>query len=186
MREHFVYIGSIRLSKHFPSFLSLLVRETLLGQLTSYLHSLRDTFTSLTSSSSQPHPSHSHVHRDPAQIAAAEKLAPPTGRNMPQVVNNVVWSRQMEAKVGVHLASSIHHLLCAWNNSFYRPLPTRQVADTLTTAEALLGDLAGFESFRNDVGRGLGEELREYQREQMDQWSRQTLAAIDHPSEPLR
>ena len=65
-------------------------------------------------------------------------------------------------------------------------LPTRQVADTLTTAEALLGDLAGFESFRNDVGRGLGEELREYQREQMDQWSRQTLAAIDHPSEPLR
>ena len=57
--------------------------------------------------------------------------------------------------------------------------------DTLTTAEALLGDLAGFESFRNE-GRGLGEELREYQREQVDQWSRQTLAAIDHPSEPLR
>ena len=60
-----------------------------------------------------------------------------------------------------------------------------QVSDTLTTAEVLLGDLAGFESFSNE-GRGLGEELREYQREQLDQWSRQTLAAINHSSEPLR
>ena len=60
-----------------------------------------------------------------------------------------------------------------------------QVSDTISTAEALLGDLAGFESFCNE-GRGLGAELREYQREQLDQWSRETLAAIDHPSQPLR
>lgn len=60
-----------------------------------------------------------------------------------------------------------------------------QVSDTISAAEALLGDLAGFESFLNE-GRSLGEELREYQREQVDQWSRQTLAAIDHPSESLR
>ena len=60
-----------------------------------------------------------------------------------------------------------------------------QVSDTISAAEALLGDLAGFESFLNE-GRSLGEELKEYQREQVDQWSRQTLAAIDHPSEPLR
>ena len=59
------------------------------------------------------------------------------------------------------------------------------MSETISTAEALLGDLTGFQSFCNE-GRGLGEELREYQREQLDQWSRQTLAAIDHPSEPLR
>lgn len=57
--------------------------------------------------------------------------------------------------------------------------------DTITTTEALLGDLAGFDSFRNE-GQSLGEELREYQKEQMDQWSRQTVAAIDHPSDPIR
>ncbi|CAI8019648.1 Cytoplasmic dynein 2 heavy chain 1, partial [Geodia barretti] len=129
-------------------------RETLLGQLTSYLRSLRDTYTNL--SSSHPHIPSSHPHRDPAQLAAAEKLAPPTGKNMPVVVNNIIWTRQLEAKV----------------------------SETISTAEALLGDLSGFQSFCNE-GRGLGEELREYQREQLDQWSRQTLAAIDHPSEPL-
>ena len=76
-------------------------RETLLGQLTSYLRSLRDNYTTLISS--QPHlPSHSHAHSDPAQIAAAEKLAPPTGKNLPQVVNNIVWTRQLEAKVHVN------------------------------------------------------------------------------------
>ena len=76
-----------------------LVRETLLGQLTSYLRSLRDTYTNL--SSSHPHIPSSHPHRDPAQLAAAEKLAPPTGKNMPVVVNNIIWTRQLEAKVRV-------------------------------------------------------------------------------------
>ena len=83
-------------------------RETLLGQLTSYLRSLRDNYTTLTSS--QPHlPSHSHAHSDPAQIAAAEKLAPPTGKNLPQVVNNIVWTRQLEAKVSVEC---VCHCMC--------------------------------------------------------------------------
>ena len=67
----------------------------------------------------------------------------------------------------------------------HSPPPHLQVSDTISTAEALLGDLAGFDSFRNE-GHGLGEELRVYQREQLDQWSRRTLAAIDHPSESLR
>ena len=85
-------------------------RETLLGQLTSYLRSLRDNYTTLTSS--QPHlPSHSHAHSDPAQIAAAEKLAPPTGKNLPQVVNNIVWTRQLEAKVSVK-TDVVCHCVC--------------------------------------------------------------------------
>ena len=85
-------------------------RESLLGQLTSYLRSLRGNYTTLTSS--QPHlPSHSHAHRDPAQIAAAEKLAPPTGKNLPQVVNNIVWTRQLEAKVSVK-TDIVCHCVC--------------------------------------------------------------------------
>ena len=152
-------------------------RETLLGQLTSYLRSLRDTYTSLTSSHTHLPPSSHHHSGDLAQVAAAEKLAPPTGKNMPAVVNNIVWTRQLEAKVR---EKERERERC---ESFLSLFP--QVSDTISTAEALLGDLAGFESFCNE-GRGLGEELREYQREQLDQWSRQTLAAIDHPSQPLR
>ena len=64
----------------------------------------------------------------------------------------------------------------------FRPL---QVMDTLSTAEALLGELAGFSSFRTEASE-LREELRDYQKEQVNSWSRQVLAAIDHPSEPLR
>ena len=59
-----------------------------------------------------------------------------------------------------------------------------QVTDTLATAGVLLGDLSGFQSFCGEA-QGLAEELREFQRERVDQWSRETLAAIDHPSEPL-
>ena len=71
-------------------------RETLLGQLSGYVRSVRDDFTSRSSSG----PAH-HQRRpaDPAQAAAAEKQAPPTGKNMPEVVNNIVWTQQLEAKV---------------------------------------------------------------------------------------
>ena len=49
----------------------------------------------------------------------------------------------------------------------------------------LLGDLAGFQTFRREATE-LREELRDYQREQFDGWSRHVLAAVDHPTEPLR
>ena len=51
-------------------------RETLLGQLQVYLKTLKDDFNVRTSESS-----------------------PPTGKNLPEVVNNIVWVRQLEAKV---------------------------------------------------------------------------------------
>lgn len=60
-----------------------------------------------------------------------------------------------------------------------------QVTDTLSTAEVLLGDLVGFKAFRRETAE-LEDELREYQKEQFDSWSRQVLAAIDNPREPLR
>ena len=95
---------------------------------------------------------------------------------MPVVVNNIIWTRQLEAKVRGREAGEERDGLS---------LLHFQVSDTISTAEALLGDLAGFESFCNE-GRVLGEELREYQREQLNQWSRQTQAAINNSSEPLR
>ena len=66
-------------------------RETLLGQLSAYIKSLKDDFTTLytgsAAHSSQPHP----------QQRSDE--TPPTGKNLPEVVNNIVWARQLEAKV---------------------------------------------------------------------------------------
>ena len=93
---------------------------------------------------------------DPSSRAIAEQQATPTGKNMPDVVNNVVWCRQLEAKTN----------------------------DIITTAEHLLGELAGFGRFQGEVSE-LKDELRAYQREQVNSWSRQVLDAIDHPSEPL-
>ena len=58
----------------------LYFRETLLGQLQVYLKTLKDDFNIRTSESS-----------------------PPTGKNLPEVVNNVVWVRQLEAKVSCGL-----------------------------------------------------------------------------------
>ena len=75
---------------------------------------------------------------------------------MPDVVNNIVWCHQLETKA---------------NN-------------IVVTAEHLLGELAGFDRFQGETNE-LKDELRAYQREQVDSWSRQVLAAIDHPSEPL-
>ena len=126
-------------------------RETLLGQLTGYVRSVREEFTTKSSYHPMTTPT------DPTSRAVAEQQATPTGKNMPDVVNNIVWCRQLEAKT----------------------------SDIVTTAEHLLGELAGFERFQGEANE-LKDELRAYQREQVDSWSRQVLAAIDHPTEPLR
>ena len=126
--------------------INFLFRETLLGQLTGYVRSICDEFNTKSVNLS-----HHHI------AGSSEQQTPPTGKNLPRVVNSIVWTRQLEAKV----------------------------SDTLATAEALLGDLSGFQKFKGETG-GLREELRDYQKEQFDSWSRQVLASMDHPSEPLR
>ena len=96
--------------------------------------------------------------------------------------NAVLQGLSMARQLALH--PSIHVLwseTCTVASSSAPP----QVTDTLSTAEALLGELAGFSSFRTEASE-LREELRGYQREQVNSWSRQVLAAIDHPSEPLR
>ncbi len=51
-------------------------RETLLGQLQVYLKTIKDDFN-----------------------IRITDTGPPTGKNLPEVVNNIVWVRQLEAKV---------------------------------------------------------------------------------------
>ncbi|CAH1776602.1 unnamed protein product [Owenia fusiformis] len=103
-------------------------RETLLGQLQVYIKQLRDDFVQRTSGGKKP----------------------PKGKNLPEVVNNIVWVRQLEAKV----------------------------EETSNTAEALLGDLSGFGKFRRDSS-DLLEELQNWRRDQFDDWSRDMVAQIE-------
>ena len=58
-------------------------RETLLGQLLSYIKSLKEEFNNCSRRGRH----------------AADGAAPPTGKNLPGVVNNIVWARQLQAKV---------------------------------------------------------------------------------------
>ncbi len=94
---------------------------------------------------------------DPAQLAAIERQLPPTGKNMPEVVNNIVWTKQLEFKV----------------------------SDTLSTAESLLGYLSGFEAFQHEANQ-VKETLKDYQKEQFDNWSREILDAIARSTDSLR
>ena len=59
-----------------------------------------------------------------------------------------------------------------------------QVSDTLSIAENLLGELNGYQSFYRETVE-LKDELHDYQREQFDGWSRQTVAAIDSKNNSL-
>ena len=59
-----------------------------------------------------------------------------------------------------------------------------QVSDTLSIAENLLGELNGYQSFYRDAVE-LKDELHDYQREQFDGWSRQTVASIDSKNNSL-
>ena len=52
-------------------------------------------------------------------------------------------------------------------------------------AEALLGDLGGFEKFSRDA-KDLKDELVNYRREQFDEWSREIQSLIDDHKQPLR
>ncbi|XP_074649972.1 cytoplasmic dynein 2 heavy chain 1-like [Tubulanus polymorphus] len=112
-------------------------RETLLGQLTVYIRSIRDDFLQRT-----------------GHTAGSKK--PPKGKNLPEVVNNIVWVRQLEAKVN----------------------------ETSKTAESMLGDLSGFRNFQHDV-KDLKDELQTWRRDQFDDWSRDIIQQIDDPHNPL-
>ncbi|KAL3878520.1 hypothetical protein ACJMK2_030860 [Sinanodonta woodiana] len=107
-------------------------RETLLGQLTVHQKQLQDDFSKATGG----------------------KV--PKGKNLPDVVNVIVFVRQLEAKV----------------------------EENIKTAETLLGDLKGFQKFRQDAS-SFHDELVNWRQDCFDEWSRDIQSLIDDPKKPL-
>ena len=60
---------------------SIFNRETLLGQLQEFIKSMKDDFMARSGQLSQ------------------SKQKPPRGKNLPEVVNDIVWARQLQTKV---------------------------------------------------------------------------------------
>uniref|UniRef100_A0A4W5JP42 Dynein cytoplasmic 2 heavy chain 1 n=1 Tax=Hucho hucho TaxID=62062 RepID=A0A4W5JP42_9TELE len=109
-------------------------RETLLARLLEYIKVLRTDFEG-------------RCHGAPG-----EKSGPLAGRNLPEVVNNIVWVRQLLHKV----------------------------EDSIKIAQVLLSDLSGFRSFLRFCD-DLLEVLRAYEQEQFDDWSRDILSGLSDP-----
>ncbi|XP_050986096.1 LOW QUALITY PROTEIN: cytoplasmic dynein 2 heavy chain 1 [Labeo rohita] len=109
-------------------------RETLLTRLLDYNKGLRTDFES-------------RCHGAPG-----EKTGPLVGRNLPEVVNNIVWVRQLLLKV----------------------------EDSLKMAEALLSDLSGFRPLVRFCDE-LQEQMRSYEQEQFEDWTRDLLSGLSDP-----
>ncbi|KAM4743047.1 cytoplasmic dynein 2 heavy chain 1 isoform 3-T4 [Anableps anableps] len=109
-------------------------REKLLAKLLDYNKGLKNDFES-------------RCHGSPG-----DKTGPLAGRNLPEVVNRIVWVR---------------HLL-------------HKVEDSVRIAEALLSDLSGFKGFLHFCD-DLLEMLRAYEQEQFEDWSRDILSGLADP-----
>ncbi|KAM6946318.1 LOW QUALITY PROTEIN: cytoplasmic dynein 2 heavy chain 1 [Aplochiton taeniatus] len=113
-------------------------RETLLARLLDYNKGLRTDFEN-------------RCHGAPG-----EKCGPLAGKNLPEVVNNIVWVRQL-----------IH-----------------KVEDSLRIAEALLADLVAFRGLLRCCD-DLLEVLRAYEQEQFQDWSRDLLSGLSDPKSDI-
>ncbi|KAF7666054.1 hypothetical protein LDENG_00118150 [Lucifuga dentata] len=109
-------------------------KETLLARLLHYKKGLKTDFES-------------RCHGGPG-----ENSGPLIGRNLPEVVNKIVWVRQL-----------IH-----------------KVEDSVRIAEALLSDLSGSRGFLQFCD-DLLEVLRAYEQEQFEDWSRDILSGLADP-----
>ncbi|KAJ7398962.1 hypothetical protein BTVI_119896 [Pitangus sulphuratus] len=81
---------------------------------------------------------------------------PLSGKNLSEVVNNIVWVRQLELKVD----------------------------DAIKLAEALLSDLSGFQTFHRSADSFL-EQLKVYEQDQFDDWSRNIQSELSNPKSGL-
>ena len=68
-------------------------RTTLLGQLSVYMRTLHDDFVQRSSG-----------HQS---SAGGDQAAPPKGKNLPEVVNNIVWARGLESNVSGRVDYSV-------------------------------------------------------------------------------
>ncbi|KAK3100036.1 hypothetical protein FSP39_013759 [Pinctada imbricata] len=112
-------------------------REQLLGQLMVNIKEAEDDFQKRT-----------------GQRAGGKGI--PKGKNLPDIVNTIVYGRQLEART----------------------------QETIKIAESLLGDLSGFTKFRKDAQEFM-DELVSWRTEQFDDWSRDMLDRISDPRQPL-
>ncbi|XP_077154625.1 cytoplasmic dynein 2 heavy chain 1 isoform X4 [Ranitomeya variabilis] len=112
----------------------ILERETLLARLVDYIQEIRSDFEA-------------RYHGTPG-----DSSGPLAGKNLPEVVNNIVWVRQLHLKV----------------------------EDSVKIAETLLSDLSGFQAFRKDAGEHL-EQFKEYEQEQFSEWSREIQSGLSDP-----
>ncbi|XP_040400085.1 cytoplasmic dynein 2 heavy chain 1 isoform X2 [Cygnus olor] len=116
----------------------LLERETLLARLQDYVKDYQTDFET-------------RCHGVPGDVSG-----PLSGKNLSEVVNNIVWVRQLELKVD----------------------------DTIKLSESLLSDLSGFQSFHQSADSFL-ELLKVYEQEQFDDWSRNIQSELSNPKSGL-
>ncbi|XP_053561557.1 cytoplasmic dynein 2 heavy chain 1 [Bombina bombina] len=109
----------------------ILERETLLSRLVDGIKDVQSDFEM-------------RCHGSPGDTSG-----PLSGKNLPEVVNNIVWVQQLHLKV----------------------------EDTIKIAEALLSDLSGFQPFHRSA-EGLLEQFKVYEQEQFDDWSREIQAGL--------
>ncbi|KFQ53856.1 Cytoplasmic dynein 2 heavy chain 1, partial [Pelecanus crispus] len=116
----------------------LFERETLLARLQDYVNDYQTDFET-------------RCHGVPGDVSG-----PLSGKNLSEVVNNIVWVRQLELKVD----------------------------DAVKLAEALLSDLSGFQAFHQSADSFL-EQLKVYEQEQFDDWSRNIQSELSNPKSGL-
>ncbi|XP_015268586.1 PREDICTED: cytoplasmic dynein 2 heavy chain 1 [Gekko japonicus] len=116
----------------------LLERETLLVKLQDSVKDYRTDFET-------------RCHGVPGDVSG-----PLAGKNLSEVVNNIVWVRQLELKVD----------------------------DAVKIGEALLSDLPGFRNFRRTAD-DLLEQFKVYEQEQFDDWSRDIQTGLSNPKSGL-
>uniref|UniRef100_A0A670IVV3 Dynein cytoplasmic 2 heavy chain 1 n=1 Tax=Podarcis muralis TaxID=64176 RepID=A0A670IVV3_PODMU len=116
----------------------ILERETLLAKLQDSVKDYQTDFEA-------------RCHGTPGEASG-----PLAGKNLSEVVNNIVWVRQLELKVD----------------------------DAIKIAEALLSDLSGFHNFRRTAD-DLLEHFKVYEQEQFDYWSRDIQAGLSNPKSGL-
>ncbi|NWH43496.1 DYHC2 protein, partial [Fregata magnificens] len=113
-------------------------REMLLARLQDYIKDYQTDFET-------------QCHGVPGDVSG-----PLSGKNLSEVVNNIVWVRQLELKVD----------------------------DAIKLAEALLSDLSGFQTFHQSADSFL-EQLKVYEQEQFDDWSRNIQSELSNPKSGL-
>lgn len=109
-------------------------RETLLGQLEDYLKSMKSDFRVKSQDSSQL----------------------PKGKNLPEVVNNIVWVRQLASKV----------------------------KELLKASTELLSSLQKFENFKH-IAQKLLENMRIYEDDQFQGWCEEMKSSLNDSRDPL-